>query len=158
LLSYYSNPQVTTTEVEDTDIVSLKRRLEASSSTSGSPPKPFDSWFEVDVFLRIVARGYRVLPQFHINGYYIDLVVEGMRGRLAVECDGDAWHGPDRHDEDSARQRDLERCGMQFWRVRGSVFYFDKEKAMEGLWERLEQLKIFATAAESAEQQGKSAE
>ena len=36
------------------------------------------------------------MPQFEIAGYRIDLVVEGMQGRLAVECDGDAWHGAER--------------------------------------------------------------
>lgn len=145
LLSYYSNPQVATNEIGDTDVKSLKERLARSAHSSENPPKPFDSWFEVDVFLRIVARGYRVLPQYPLNGYHIDMVVEGMKGRLAVECDGDIWHGPDRYDEDSARQRDLERCGMQFWRVRGSAFYFDKEKALGSLWARLEQLKIYPT-------------
>ena len=149
LLSYYTNPQIATVEIGDTDVQSLRLRLEKSAHSSENPPKPFDSWFEVDVFLRVAARGYRVLPQYPLNGYRIDMVVEGMKGRLAVECDGDAWHGPERYDEDSARERDLERCGMQFWRVRGSVFYFDKEKALESLWTRLEQLKIYPTETAS---------
>jgi very-short-patch-repair endonuclease len=55
--------------------------------------------------------------------YRIDLVVEGMQGRLAVECDGDQWHGPDRYEQDMARQRDLERAGWNFVRIRGGDFY-----------------------------------
>src|SRR5205807_552057 len=53
-----------------------------------------------------------------------------MQGRLAVECDGDQWHGPDRYEQDMARQRDLERAGWQFVRIRGGDFYRDRGKAM----------------------------
>jgi very-short-patch-repair endonuclease len=99
---------------------------------------PFDSWFEVDVFLRLVDRGFRVIPQFEMAGKRIDLLVEGMRGRLAVECDGDDWHGLEQWEADVARQRMLERCGLEFWRVRGSTFYRDQEQALSSLWEALE--------------------
>jgi hypothetical protein len=74
--------------------------------------------------------------------YRIDLVVEGMQGRLAVECDGDRWHGPERYDEDVARQRDLERAGWQFIRIRGGEFYRDRDRAMEALWRELDRLGI----------------
>jgi REase_MTES_1575 len=74
--------------------------------------------------------------------YRIDLVVEGMQGRLAVECDGDEWHGPDRYEQDMARQRDLERAGWQFVRIRGGSFYRDRGKATEQLWNELERLGI----------------
>jgi very-short-patch-repair endonuclease len=96
----------------------------------------------VDVFLEIAARNYRVVPQYELAGYRIDLLVEGMKGRLAVECDGDVWHGADRYEEDMARQRMLERCGLKFWRVRGSSFYRDPNSALEGLWKVLEDLGI----------------
>ena len=74
--------------------------------------------------------------------YRIDLVVEGMQGRLAVECDGDQWHGPDRYESDMARQRDLERAGWQFVRIRGGDFYRDRTKAMESVWAELHRLGI----------------
>jgi hypothetical protein len=82
---------------------------------------PFDSPFERVVCERISARGYRVTPQVRVGPYRIDLVVEGTRGRLAVECDGDRWHGPEQFDRDMARQRVLERSGWVFWRVRGGA-------------------------------------
>jgi len=106
------------------------------------PPDPFDSWFEVDVFTHIHKRGFRVLPQFNVANYRIDLVVEGLKGRLAVECDGDEWHGPDRFESDMSRQRDLERCGWVFWRVRGSDFYRNSTVALQELWEALDRQKI----------------
>ena len=104
----------------------------------GTQPAPFDSWFEVDVYLDIVRRGYRVVPQVELNGYRIDLVVEGLRGRLAVECDGDFWHGPDQYADDLRRQQVLERAGMVFWRVLGSTYQRDPEAALTGLWVSLD--------------------
>jgi hypothetical protein len=83
-----------------------------------------------------------VLPQYEVAGYRIDLVVEGLKGQLAVECDGDEWHGPDRYESDMARQRDLGRCRWVFWRVRGNDFYRDPDAALTELWETLERLKI----------------
>jgi very-short-patch-repair endonuclease len=105
--------------------------------------EPFGSLFEQRVYRRVVARGYRALPQYEVAGYRIDLVVEGMRGRMAVECDGDEWHGPDVYDRDMARQRQLERCGWTFWRVRGSSFHRDPDGSLEGLWDTLGKLGIF---------------
>ena len=104
--------------------------------------EPFDSLFEQRVFNRLVDRGYTVIPQFPAEGYNIDLVVVGAKGRLAIECDGDAWHGPDAYEADLARQRDLERCGWQFFRIRESAFYVDQAAALEGLWATLEELGI----------------
>ncbi|MFP5346668.1 MAG: AAA domain-containing protein, partial [Actinomycetes bacterium] len=105
--------------------------------------EPFDSLFEQRVFNRLLDRGYTVIPQYHANGYKIDLVVVGAKSRLAVECDGDAWHGPDAYEADLARQRDLERCGWEFFRVRESAFYVDQAGELESLWEALDELNIY---------------
>ncbi|MEZ4504448.1 MAG: AAA domain-containing protein [Thermomicrobiales bacterium] len=107
---------------------------------------PFESLFEQQVYLRIRARGFRVLPQVKVGGYRIDLVVEGLRGRLAVECDGDQWHGPERYDYDMGRQRQLERAGWTFWRVSGSDFYRNPEQSLSELWEVLDRLGIHPNA------------
>jgi very-short-patch-repair endonuclease len=106
--------------------------------------RAFDSQFERDVYSLIVSRGYRVVPQVKIGtlGKRIDLVVEGMRTRLAVECDGDKWHGLEKWEEDMERQRLLERVGWTFWRVRGSAFYANPSKAMESLWTKFEDMGI----------------
>ncbi|MEH6906236.1 AAA domain-containing protein [Neobacillus drentensis] len=101
-----------------------------------------ESDFERVVYDQITAKGYRVIPQFEVAGYRIDLVVEGEKGRIAVECDGDYWHGPERYDHDMNRQRILERCGWRFWRVRGSEYYYNPEKALDPLWETLKQYQI----------------
>lgn len=104
----------------------------------------FDSNFEKDVYKLIRVRNYAVTPQVKIGGgrYRIDLVVEGLKNRLAVECDGDKWHGIDKWEEDRERQLNLERVGWTFCRIRGSEFYRDPEKAMEKVWSKIEEMKI----------------
>jgi very-short-patch-repair endonuclease len=142
LLQYCQNPQVLQTDLEGLSIEQLRTTATAADRDGVRPPFPFGSWFEVDVFLAIAERGYRVLPQFDVAGYRIDLVVEGIRGRLAVECDGDTWHGAARYDQDMVRERMLERCGWTFWRIRGSTYYREPEAALEGLWTKLNRLEI----------------
>lgn len=101
-----------------------------------------DSPFEVEVLRMIVAKGYKVQPQVKVGNYRIDLVIEGIRDRLAVECDGEKWHGPEKWEEDMQRQYDLERAGWKFWRVRGREFYYNKTKSLESLWTKLEEMGI----------------
>lgn len=104
--------------------------------------KKCESKFEVDVLRMILAKGYQVRPQVQVGHKRIDMVVEGIKNRLAIECDGDNWHGIEKWEEDMERQRVLERAGWTFWRVRGSAFYRDPNKAMESLWQTLEEMGI----------------
>ncbi|MFG2058587.1 AAA domain-containing protein [Micromonospora sp. NPDC048930] len=106
--------------------------------------KRCDSDFEREVLRRILRRGYRPLPQFRIGGYRIDFVLPAPDGRrLAIECDGDAYHGPDQWESDMRRQAVLERVGnCVFVRIRGSVFSRDPEAALEPLWQRIDELGI----------------
>ena len=92
----------------------------------------------MDVYLQLRRRGYRVLPKYSFVGYKIDLVVSGTQGRLAVQCDGQDWHGQDRYDTEMNRQRQLERCGWRFWRIRGGTFYRNPEAALQTLWDLLD--------------------
>ncbi|MDX6333969.1 MAG: hypothetical protein QOG05_1309 [Streptosporangiaceae bacterium] len=102
-----------------------------------------ESQFERDVLEKIVARGYRkVSVQHNVGRYRIDIVVEGPHARLAVECDGDRWTGPDVWRKDRARQQVLERAHWTFERVRGSAFYRDPDTALLPLWERLSGLGV----------------
>ena len=105
--------------------------------TIGNQPEPFDSWFEVDVFNDIVNKGYSVKPQYEVakGKYRIDLVAFFPDGtKIAIECDGDKWHGAEKYQDDMMRQKVLERCGWQFFRVRGGEYYSNREKALEPLW------------------------
>ncbi len=125
----------------------LSYMLDPARQTTEESEQRFDSNFERDVFRCITERGFHVRTQVCVGDptnhrYRIDLVVEGMQGRLAVECDGDEWHGPDRYEHDMARQRDLERAGWQFARIRGGDFYRDPAKALEPVWAELDRLGI----------------
>jgi very-short-patch-repair endonuclease len=108
--------------------------------------KEFDSGkasqFSFDVGNILIDRGYQVLPEYPVIGYRIDLVVQGENARLAVECDGDQYHTLENWEEDQVRERQLRRAGWEFWRVSGSSFYRHKEKALNSLWEKLEELGI----------------
>ncbi|WJK36677.1 AAA domain-containing protein [Solwaraspora sp. WMMA2065] len=123
---------------------------------------PFDSLFEQRVYNRLVAAGFTVVPQFEAIGYLIDLVVIGPNGRLAVECDGDAWHGPDRYEADMARQRELERCGWEFFRIPQSSFVVDEAAVLQDLRAALDRRGIrpsgWAAAAEPAREPVSQAE
>lgn len=121
LLKYYSNP---VRQRQDTDLSRC------------------ESQFEGKVCLAIANKGYKVIPQYQVAGYRIDLVIEGTRSQLAVECDGDEWHGIEQYEGDVARQRVLERCGWRFWRIRGGEYYRGPEGSLESLWRTLSKMGI----------------
>lgn len=101
-----------------------------------------ESDFERDVLRDILRHGYDVQPQYQVGRYRIDFVVTLAPGyRLAIECDGDSYHGLDRQDSDLRRQRVLERQGWNFWRIRASEYYLDPGASMMPLWSRLEDLR-----------------
>lgn len=148
LLDFFENkkPQ----QIAGIDRDELERRAAQDNRRVVSPPSPFDSWFEVDVALELLRRDFTVLAQHEVAGKRIDLVVEGGQARLAVECDGDHWHGADRYEADMQRQRQLERCGWEFFRVRESLFCANRQEALNGLWRTLEEREIFPESFHSA--------
>lgn len=142
LLEFFQNTQPQ--QIAGVGRDELERRAAQDNRRVVNPPEPFDSWFEVDVALELLRKNFTVLAQHEVAGKRIDLVVEGGQARLAVECDGDNWHGADRYESDMQRQRQLERCGWEFFRVRESAFYSNKENALAGLWQALEDRGIFS--------------
>jgi len=101
------------------------------------------SEFEYEVAKIIINAGYKVIPQYEVAGYRIDLVIQGKNAKLAIECDGDKYHNRlEAWQEDIERQQIIERAGWTFWRVTGSVFYKHKEKALDSLWDKLSELNI----------------
>jgi len=111
-----------------------------------------ESGFELEMFDELVKRGFRVEPQVPCGGYRIDFVVEGNEGRrLAIECDGDRFHGPGQWQDDMARQRVLERAGWTFWRCFASSFVRRREVVLNDLMRTLERLGIEPLGAESVD-------
>lgn len=110
-----------------------------------------ESPFEKEVFDILVERGYRVVPQVKAGAYRIDMVVEGEEDNsLAIECDGDRYHGPDKWDSDMQRQRILERAGWKFWRCFASTFVTRKDEVIQDLLAELERLEIYPITADTA--------
>lgn len=97
-----------------------------------------ESEFERLVLQRLTAAGYRTRAQWEVGYYRIDLVVEGGGKRLAIECDGDRYHPPEKLDEDMQRQAILERLGWTFVRIRGSQFFRDPDAALLPVFAQLE--------------------
>jgi hypothetical protein len=72
----------------------------------------------------------------------MDFIVEGMRNRVAVICDGDVPSEEYNWKEAVERQLDLERAGWVFYRIMGGEFYYEPEKTMEKLWNKLNNMGI----------------
>lgn len=142
VLTFFYQPVDQLIRGVDLNIPSLRLRAERAERSIERPPAPFDSWFEVDVALALVAKGYEVSAQVHVADRRIDLVVEGEGVRLAVECDGDFWHGPEQFDRDTFRQRQLERAGWRFVRLRESLFRSDERQALAEVAAGCEELGI----------------
>ena len=130
LIAYFENPPdpgfgPSREERDRLEREARRRRLR------GNQPEPYESWFEFDVALELLRREFIVHPQVEVAGYRIDLVLEGSDARLAIECDGDAWHGADQYEHDMARQRQLERTGWTFVRIRESAWYSGRDAAIK---------------------------
>jgi superfamily I DNA and/or RNA helicase len=102
-----------------------------------------DSFFEREVFQRLQKLSYNVTPQVKVEGFSIDLVVEGENDqRLAIELDGDRYHQPEKGARDWERQRTLERVGWTFWRCWGSNYFRKPKECFDDLVSKLDEMKI----------------
>ena len=79
------------------------------------------------------------------------MVVEGKNdARLAVECDGDRYHGAEKWVDDMHRQRVLERAGWVFWRCFASSFIRRRKDILDDLLKSLAARGIEPVGAEGA--------
>lgn len=116
-----------------------RKPLKVPSPVSDSERvEPFESLCEQHVFNQIAYRGFVVEPHKNMLGCSHGLVIQGAQGKIVVECDGDHWQGPVQYERDLARQRDLERWGWKFFRIREVEYYLDPSSALEGLWKLIE--------------------
>lgn len=101
------------------------------------------SEFEVDFAKAMMALGYRLQAQVPVAGYSLDFVIEGDENRrLAIELDGDKYHGPERWAQDIQRQKALERLGWKFWRCWGSHWISDSDGCLRDLIQTLDEAGI----------------
>ena len=112
-----------------------------------------ESPFERAVYDDLTGRGYWVVPQVPVGQYRIDMVVQGHNdARLAIECDGDKYHGPDKWADDMQRQRVLERAGWVFWRCFASTFLRRRDEVIKDLLKTLNDRGVEPVGAEGAPQ------
>lgn len=110
-----------------------------------------ESPFEREMYDELTQRGYWVTPQVKVGQYRIDMVVEGHNdARLAVECDGDKYHGADKWADDMQRQRVLERAGWVFWRCFASAFIRRRKDLLDDLLKTLAERGIEPIGSEGA--------
>ncbi len=117
-----------------------RRELEKAARRTESP-------FELAVLERLVAAGYSVQAQVWVGRYRLDFVATSGPNQVAIECDGDRFHGFDQISEDMARQAILERAGWRFVRIRGTRFFRNPDTTMGWVCAELERLGITPSAA-----------
>ena len=121
----------------------FSKPLDGSTDEAKSLVDACESGFEKQVYTALFTRGYRVVPQVKAGSSWIDMVVEGGNdSRLAIECDGDEFHGPDRWQADMQRQRVLERAGWTFWRCFASTWSLRNDEVLNELLDRLKAMGI----------------
>lgn len=102
-----------------------------------------ESVFEKEVMSSLLGLGYKVIPQYTVGRYRIDMIIHDGNKRVALECDGEKYHGEDQVENDLMRQIQLERLGWSFIRLRGSMYYSNKDKGINYVVEKLNSMKIY---------------
>lgn len=101
--------------------------------------KLFESNFEKDIYNCLVSKNYKLIPQFKIGKYRLDFVLSNDNNqKIAIECDGDIYHGINELEHDLERQSVLERCGWKFIRIRASEFYYNREESLKSILVQIE--------------------
>lgn len=108
-----------------------------------------ESKFEELVAKKLVEKGYNLEYQHELGAYRLDMVARYNDERIAIECDGDAYHSTEEQiKNDMERQTILERVGWKFIRIRGSDFFYNENKTIERVIEQLTNNGIYPENAE----------
>jgi very-short-patch-repair endonuclease len=90
-------------------------------------------------------RGYEVVPQVGVAGFFIDLGVKhpARPGTflLGIECDGASYHsGRSARDRDRLRQEILENLGWKIHRVWSTDWFKSRDSEIRRLHKRIDDL------------------
>jgi very-short-patch-repair endonuclease len=101
--------------------------------------------FERAVGAVLMEKGYDVVPQVGVAGFFIDLAVKhpakGGTYLLGIECDGASYHsGRSARDRDRLRQEILEKLGWKIHRVWSTDWFKSRENEIKRLVGRIESL------------------
>jgi len=125
-----------------------KRGILTTTEVSGREP---DSDFEVSVIEMLQNKGYEVVPQLGVAGFFIDLAVRNpdRPGEFlaAVECDGATYHSSSSaRDRDRIRQDILESLGWKnrIWRIWSTDWFYSPRQESERLLAFLNERRTFS--------------
>lgn len=108
-----------------------------------------ESPFECDVATYLIDKGYSIKQQYPVGNYRLDMIVEYDNKKIAIECDGEAYHSTEEQiRRDLERQTILERIGWSFIRIRGSEYYKSKNETLQALDNRLKSLGFYSENVE----------
>jgi very-short-patch-repair endonuclease len=101
--------------------------------------------FEVSVGAVLKEKGYQVVPQVGVAGFFIDLGVKhpAKAGTflLGIECDGASYHsGRSARDRDRLRQEILENLGWKIHRVWSTDWFKNRDGEIRRLLRRIEEI------------------
>jgi very-short-patch-repair endonuclease len=102
-----------------------------------------DSDFEIAVAAAMRDRGYEVVPQVGVAGYFIDLAVRHpfCEGSfiLGLECDGATYHSSfSARDRDRLRQAALESFGWNIYRIWSTDWFKYPKKEIQKVVDRIQ--------------------
>ena len=117
----------------------LRRYLEYVSSGGNELPSAVSkhplNGFELDVKIRLEAKGIPITPQYGVSGYRIDFACahphQPGRMVLAIEADGSIHNMPTVRDRDRLRQEVLEDKGWRFHRISSTEWFRNREAEAE---------------------------
>jgi very-short-patch-repair endonuclease len=135
------NPEIDL-KPDDIRLKLIKYAMNPSIDRNNENLELAESDFETQVMKRLLNRGYKIIPQWKVGAYRIDMIIEDGDKRIALECDGEKWHTIDDLPNDLKRQAILERLGWRFIRIRGSAFYRDPDGTMDSVYEELEKNEV----------------
>lgn len=123
-------------------LISHVRKPQGTEAEMNAVVEHTESPFEKSVARDLIARGYKLIPQYHVGAYRLDFVVKGGKS-AALECDGERYHSSSEAIEsDMERQAVLERCGWSFVRIRGGEYYRNPVAAIDRVCETLDRLGV----------------
>jgi len=85
--------------------------------------------------LRKKQLAYRFLRQYSVDHFVIDFYCPELK--LAIELDGDVHDHPEQKEYDEARQKYLEKFGIQFVRIKNEEYLGNPNKAFNKIEEKI---------------------
>ena len=115
-------------------------RLEQGETTAREP----DSDFEIFVRDRLIQRGYEVVHQVGVAGYFIDLAVKHPKRSgylLGIECDGATYHSSkSARDRDRLREEVLIGLKWNIYRIWSTDWFGNPQQEFARLLNHIEKL------------------